>query len=130
MKNTIIKKYIPGITWFFVVLVLLCWPGNDLAKAESWMTKIYLDKWVHAGLFGVLALLFMLPVKRSSLSLRHKNKYLISILLAVSAWGLVTEYIQRYLVVGRDYDLLDWAADSVGAICAWVFIKCVPLKNT
>jgi VanZ family protein len=29
--------------------------------------------------------------------------------------GLTTEFIQKYLVPGRNFDLLDWAADSLGA---------------
>ena len=54
-----IKRFIPGIAWFFVVLVLLCLPGKDI-PGTSWLDKIFFDKWVHAGIFGLLALLFML----------------------------------------------------------------------
>ena len=51
------KRFLPGISWFFILLVLLCIPGTDLPQAEDWMQKLYLDKWVHTGLFAILSFL-------------------------------------------------------------------------
>jgi VanZ family protein len=36
----------------------------------------------------------------------------------VAIWGLATEFIQKYFVPGRSFDLLDFAADSTGAFLA------------
>lgn len=112
------KKFIPGIAWFFLVLLLICLPGNDLPKADDWMDAIFFDKWVHAGLFSVLAYLFMRPVCKTDLSKISKWNTVIKIALACIVWGLTTEYIQKFFVTGRAFDLMDWAADSAGTLLA------------
>jgi VanZ family protein len=109
-----IKKFIPGITWFFVLLILLCIPGRDLPESGDWLQKIFFDKWVHAGLFGILAFLFMAPVYAKTTSDKKKWLYVIAIAFLVSGWGLATEFIQHNLVSGRSFDLYDWAADTLG----------------
>ena len=109
------KKYIPGIAWFFLVLILICLPGDDLPKADSWMDAVYFDKWVHTGLFSTLAFLFMLPVAKSAMPVRAKWQAIIKIAVCVSLWGITTEFIQKFFIPGRSFDLTDWAADSFGA---------------
>ena len=113
-----IKSYLPGIAWFFFLLILLCLPGSDLPEADSWMKVIYFDKVVHACLFGTLAFLFMRPITRSSAGDREKWIYVILITISTSVWGLSTEFIQKFLVSGRSFELADWLADSVGAVLA------------
>jgi VanZ family protein len=108
------KKFIPGLAWFFLVLILVCLPGNDLPKADDWMDAIFFDKWVHAGLFSILAFLLMMPYCKSKLPINNKWIAVIKIALAVCIWGLTTEFIQKYFIPGRSFDLLDWAADSAG----------------
>lgn len=115
------KKFIPGIAWFFLVLTLICLPGYDFPKADDWMDVIFFDKWVHAGLFAILTFLFMMPVCKSNLSIKTKWSFFIKIALAVSVWGLTTEFIQKFFIPGRSFDLLDWGADSVGVVFA-VFV--------
>ncbi|MCW3092087.1 MAG: hypothetical protein JWP81_3156 [Ferruginibacter sp.] len=110
----------PGIAWFFVVLVLLCLPGQDIPSV-NWLSKIFFDKWVHTGIFGLLALLFMMPFAFSSMENKEKLQYFIRIAIATSLWGLTTEFIQKYWIPGRSFDLFDWAADSLGAFTAFIF---------
>jgi VanZ family protein len=116
-----IKKFIPGIAWFFLVLVLICLPGSDLPTVDDWLGKIYFDKWIHVGLFAVLAFLFMHPFLRSSLTLKKKWDIAIRIALSTAVWGLATEFIQKFFVTGRSFDLFDWAADTLGALAALLF---------
>ena len=45
-------------------------PKSEIDEISYWGTlleKIYFDKWAHAGLFGILAGLFMLPYKKTAL---------------------------------------------------------------
>ena len=118
-----VKNFIPGIAWFFLVLILMCLPGDDLPKTNDWMAAIYFDKWVHIGLFSMLAFLFMMPVCKSELTLKSKWHIVIKIALAASVWGITTEFIQKFFIVGRAFDLLDWAADSVGILLALLVNK-------
>lgn len=112
------KKFIPGIAWFFLVLTLICLPGDDLPKADNWMSTIFFDKWVHAGLFAVLTFLFITPVCTSNETIKTKCSFIIKIALALSVWGLTTEFIQKFFIQGRAFDLLDWVADSMGVLLA------------
>ena len=122
------KKFIPGIAWFFLVLALICLPGAELPTVSDWFNIIYFDKWVHVGLFAVLAFLFMLPILRSALPANEKLAYVIKIAIATILWGLTTELIQKFFVPGRSFDLFDWSSDSFGALLALLFAKIRFLK--
>jgi VanZ family protein len=122
MKRIKMYKFVPGIAWFFIVLVLMCLPGKDI-PSNNWFNKIYFDKWVHTGVFGLLALLFMLPVALSPINNKKKLQYFIRIAIASSVWGLTIEFIQKYWIPGRSFDLFDWAADSLGAVIAFIACK-------
>ena len=122
MKKISFKKFIPGIAWFFVVLVLTCLPGKDIPTI-GWLDKIYFDKWVHIGMFGGLTFLFCFPLYKSYLSNKEKLHYFAKIAIAASIWGLAIEFIQKFYVIGRSFDLLDWAADSTGAFIAFLISK-------
>jgi hypothetical protein len=118
-----ITPYIPGIAWFFLLLYFICMPPSNIPKVDSWYTKFYPDKWVHAVLFGVLVFLFIYGINKSALSTQQKNNWALKILLAAIIWGLATEFIQKYFVPGRFFDWYDWLADSIGAFIAYVFAK-------
>jgi hypothetical protein len=122
MQGVRFIKFLPGIAWFFIVLVLTTMPGNDVPK-EPWLDGIYFDKWVHAGMFGGLTLLFSWPFYKSNFSSQQRLHYFIKIALAASIWGLAIEFIQRFYAINRDFDLLDWAADSFGALVAFFICK-------
>ena len=117
------KKFIPGIAWFFLITYLLCLPGSEVPEI-SWTDKIPLfDKWVHAALFGGLTFLFCWPFYRSSFDQKESLHYFIKIAISASILGLAFEFIQKYFIPGRDYDLLDWVADSLGAFIAYWFCR-------
>ncbi len=128
-KQIGIKKFFPGIAWFFVVLTLVCIPGYDLPKVDNWMIQINYDKLIHVGIFAVLAFLFMQPIAKSPLSKKEKWHYFIKIALATIVWGYTTEVIQKFFITGRSYDLTDWLADSIGGIVAMIFCKIYFLKS-
>lgn len=128
LKKISFKKFIPGIAWFFVVLVLICLPGSDLPTVDTWLNVIYFDKWIHVGIFCLLAFLFMQPVVRSAFGYAVKLHYCIRIAIATIVWGLTTEFIQKFFIAGRSFDLFDWASDSFGAILAFGFVKIRFLK--
>ncbi len=115
-------KFIPGIAWFFIVLFLMCLPGNELPETD-WLHINYFDKIMHIVVFAFLGFLFSWPFYKSGVSKAERKSYFIKIALSVSIWGLTTEFIQKYIVIGRSFDLMDWAADSIGALIALLFTK-------
>ncbi len=123
-----ISKFIPGIAWFFLILIAISIPGHDLPQFDSWFTQISFDKLIHTGLFAVLAFLFMYPLLNSSFPGKEKRNYLVKITIATCLYGIVTEIIQKYYVPGRSFDLYDVAADCLGCIIALLFTK-TPLSK-
>ena len=122
-KEMHISKFYPGIAWFFLVLILVCIPGYDLPKVDNWLIEINFDKFIHVGLFAVLAYLFMLPIIRSGLSRKEKWHYFIKIAIATAIWGLTTEIIQKFFIPGRSFTLGDWLADSIGGFTALFYSR-------
>jgi VanZ family protein len=118
------KDFLPGIAWFFIVAFLTLMPGKDIPEV-SWLDSIpQFDKFVHAGLFGGITLLFCLPFIKYAFSYQQKLYYFIRIALAAVVWGITVEFLQKFFIPGRDFDLLDWAADSIGvAIALWICIR-------
>ena len=117
----------PGVAWFFIVLILMCLPGEDLPPTD-WLHINFLDKWLHTLVFGFLVFLFCWPFHKSVFNGTERRYYFIKITIAVSLWGLTIEFIQKYFIPGRSFDLLEWVADSIGAlttffICRRIFIK-------
>ncbi len=124
-----LKKFIPAIGWFFLVLLLICFPGSQFPKTDNWLDVIFFDKWVHAGLFAVLAFLWMKPFVHSNLSKKSISQTLFKIALSVSIWGLATEFIQKYFAYHRSFDWWDWVADSAGALLAFIVSKKILAKK-
>lgn len=105
-----IFRYKPvAITWFIVMCILFFLPGSDLPQA-NWLDAIYFDKWVHIGLFAMLTFLW-----RSAFDL-DLNHYNWIILFTAILYGLSVEFIQRYWIPNRSFDLFDLLADTVGSI--------------
>lgn len=120
-----IKQLYPGIAWFFVILILISIPGYDLPKIDNWLIEINYDKLIHTFLFAVLAYLFMRPVMRSALAGKEKRNWLIRITLAAIVYGITTEFIQKFFIPGRSFNLTDWLADALGGVLmfAWFALR-------
>ncbi len=113
-----VRKFLPGIAWFLLVLILICLPGEDVPKAD-FLDAINFDKIVHCGLFGGIVFFFCMAFKKAGYSKQAKLHLFIKITLATCVWGITTELIQLYFIPGRKFDWFDWAADSFGAVVAF-----------
>lgn len=122
------KKFIPGIIWLAVVLTLVMIPGKQLPESE-FLFEIDFDKFVHVGIFGLLAVLFCWPFYKTATPPKKRIFYFIIIALLTSALGYCTELMQKYWAEGRSYDLMDWLADSTGALGGFIFSRIVFLKK-
>jgi VanZ family protein len=116
------QRFIPAVTWFLIVLVLMCTPGKDLPDTKL-LKIIFLDKAVHFACFALLVILFYYPVGKTDAALSSKINYLTRLAIAGILWGITTELIQRFFIPGRSFDLFDWLADSLGAIAAFFAVR-------
>lgn len=115
------RHFAPGIAWFVLVAILLFIPASELPKPQTWLKKIFFDKWVHAFLFGFLAFLFMKGSFKAWPKSKLLSRIFVCIFIVCSAWGLATEFIQGNWIKGRGFEWLDWAADSTGALMALIY---------
>jgi len=109
------KKHLaiwPALGWFILTTTLLCLPGSAFPK-EHWFDKIWLDKWVHVGLFAVMVFLSCGAISR-----RMKKKTLAfrQIAFYFFLYGIVMEFIQKYFIPNRSFDIGDIVADGIGCI--------------
>lgn len=118
----IFNGYVPAVTWWFVVLVLMCTPGRDLPKLGGWTDIISLDKIIHITIFGLMAYLFMRPAT-SDIPFPDKKQQLLRIAISISLWGLAMEFVQDFWIEGRSFDLWDFVADSIGAFAAYFYAR-------
>ena len=122
-KRQTVNIFIPGIAWFFLLLVLICLPGSKIPPVETWLNDIYFDKWVHTGLFAVLVFLFIHAVFRLQIPMAAKKNLATKIALASIVWALTTEFIQKFFIPGRSFDGYDVFADALGILIAYTWCR-------
>ena len=108
--------------------MLICLPGGDVTGLDPWIYKLHPDKLIHAIMFGVMGWLFILPFYKSDFAHDKKVRIFILITCLICIWGFITECIQLY-IPSRDFDLLDWGADTLGAFIAFLLIRKSVEKN-
>ena len=109
--------FIPAIIWVAITTILLVLPGPDIPTI-SFLDILYFDKWVHAGLFGGMTFLFSYPIIKS---LKATKKLLIYIAILSTLYGVLMEYVQKYIAIDRDFDYYDMLADGVGSLISCIF---------
>lgn len=105
-----------ALVWTACIVVGLTLPGS--AMPISGLFEF--DKLIHLGLFLVLALLWLPALSGGRIDRG------MAILAVILAFSVVSEIYQGILPFGRQADMLDAAADSVGAVAG--FVIWLPLR--
>ncbi len=117
LKKYLGKIYAP-LCWTLLVLILLTLPGNMLPSEPGFKIPQF-DKFVHFCLFGVFVGLWCLYVHvRQPLAVKRLQWFFLVFSVAV-AFGIVMEYVQKYYIPFRDFELGDIIADMIGAGVAY-----------
>jgi VanZ family protein len=106
--------------WLFVLTLLLVLPGSSFPH-ENWFSAIYLDKCIHIFLFAVLVILWVNALQKKY---PNKNSYLMAgiiICLAAISYGITMEFVQKYWVPNRSFELYDIIADAAGSVIGYLF---------
>ena len=110
------SSFFPAVLYFIFTVILLTLPGTALPPEAN-----HSDKLVHVGMFFGLCYLFCRPFKRSALSIDHKRSWFISIALYAFAYGVIMEFVQKYFVPYRSYDVWDVVFDGVGCFLGFLW---------
>ncbi len=112
--------WITAVAWFLGSIVLLCLPGSTIPK-YPWIAYIHADKWVHIFLFFMLCFLFCRALYLQVTNKAILGKYFLGIVLAGIAYGTLMEFVQKYWIPNRSFELLDIVSDSIGCLLAYRF---------
>jgi len=108
--------FIPAIIWFIIANILFLMPGPDVPSI-SFLDEIYFDKWVHAGLFCGLTFLTIYPFIKAG---RFSKSLLIKISITYVLYGVLIEFLQKYVAYERDFDVYDMVADATGCLFGYI----------
>ncbi|MGZ3866924.1 MAG: VanZ family protein [Bacteroidia bacterium] len=112
------KKFLPFIIWTLVIFGLCSMPGKAIPHI-SWLELLSFDKFVHAGIFFTEQILLM-----RALSSFNRNNFSGIIALAFCmAYGGCLELMQYYIFSSRSGDILDFIANSTGALTGFLLFS-------
>jgi hypothetical protein len=118
--NNIKPSFSFPILWFIISIVLLTIPGTAFPK-ENWLDKIWFDKWVHIGMFAIMVTLWCWAMlKKYSASTRLRTLFIWICLLCL-LYGTVMEFVQKYFIPNRSFDVGDIIADGIGSVLGYVY---------
>jgi len=111
----ILKYQLLTILWA-IFIYMLCISNSSALPKYRFFNIPYFDKCVHAFLFGVMALLFLLGFKRQTPRLYFNNKHYFLVLLCCTVYGVFIELVQYFYTSNRHADIYDVVADLTGAM--------------
>jgi len=71
-------------------------------------------------MFGMLSFLLLYGMREQYFKLKYRFFYVSGFIILSMAYGLLTEILQATVFVGRNGNLYDFLADSLGAILGWL----------
>ncbi|HEY9115635.1 MAG TPA: VanZ family protein [Bacteroidales bacterium] len=114
------RRLWPAIVWALVVLVLTGFPGSYIPKVTGFWEWLSLDKLVHVVIFATLGFLLFYGFHEQYLKSKRRYLYVLAVLMATMAYGMITEILQRYIFIGRNGNMYDFLADSVGGVLGFL----------
>jgi VanZ family protein len=100
-------RYIILTLYFITMCILFTLPGSSFPQS-GWMGKMSFDKLIHIALFGLFTFLICWAMQISV------KRGLLAAFLAAVIYGILIEVVQGQFIPNRSFDLVDWAADSIG----------------
>ncbi len=125
-----IRRFGPALAWAILILILTGLPGNYFPEVKTFWDWLSPDKVVHLGIFGVQAFLIIYGLGQQYLLKKRRYKYMVWVFLITTLFGLITEVLQSNVFVGRDGNVFDFLADSVGAFLGVLAYYLLNIRNT
>jgi VanZ family protein len=114
------KTPLVPVFWTLLIQVLLCLPGSAIPQS-NWLDAIHIDKIVHVILFGGLVFTWALFLNRNYMYSKKLTNFLLLLFLISTANGIALEFVQKYYIPNRSFDLYDIVADACGAAAGYLF---------
>ena len=124
-----IRKLWPALVWAAIILILTGLPGDAFPEVISFWDWLEPDKLMHVFMFGVLSFLVFYGLREQYRSGNSRYFYSILILGVTLAYGLLTEILQANVFVGRDGNIFDFLANSIGVFAGWLAYRILDRKK-
>ncbi len=123
LKKLLAKRY-PAILWTIVIFILLALPGSMIPSEANFSISNF-DKYVHISIFFLFVLLwsFYFAAKQEEDKKIRKQFFLIFIIACL--YGTAMEYVQKYFIPNRDFDLYDILADVIGSFAGYILASLI-----
>ncbi len=113
------SKYVYVSLWVIVVIVLSLMPKSSLGIERVKLFK-HSDKIVHFIMYAVLAILSIMAFKKGK---NCRADCLAIISISSLSLGVIMEFLQEYLEIGRTFDTFDILANAAGVIFVIIFLN-------
>ena len=115
-------KFLPAVVWFVISFILFTIPPSQLP--DEGIFKIpQQDKFIHITIFFLLVYLFCRPFKLTGFPKKEITSWFIRIAWYGLAYGISVEFIQKYFVPNRSYDVWDILADAIGCLIGYLYCR-------
>lgn len=74
-------------------------------------------------MFGIMVFLLCWAIYKTQLSVEKKSKYFLLAALVCIAYGIAMEFVQKYYIPNRSFDVYDIGADTTGALLGLIFSR-------
>jgi VanZ family protein len=110
-----LRFFLPAFCWLIISTILLTLPGTAFPQ-ENWMDKIWMDKWIHVGMFAIMTTLISWAFFKKGIAAGAIKRHIIIAGLISFGYGVIMEFIQMLFVAHRSFDALDIVADATGSL--------------
>ena len=117
-----LNQYKKTIGFLVLIFVLCLSPSPAVSKKLGWTISFGFDKWVHAGLYFVLFLIWSTESKQF-----HKS--VVYFVVTASIVGAGIELLQRIVPFHRSAELADFFADISGVLFGYFVVAQRRLKK-
>ena len=112
--------FLPAFGCLITSTILLTLPGSAFPK-ENWLNKIWIDKWVHIGMFSIIVISVCWGWYKGKTVPGKLKLYFILIGVVCLGYGVAMEFVQKYWIPNRSFDMGDIVADGLGSIAGVIF---------
>jgi len=125
----LIRKLWPALIWALIILILTGFPGDYFPEIIGFWEWLGPDKLVHLAIFGILSFLIFFNLRAEYLVSKKRSLFVLAILGFTLAYALLTEVLQATVFVGRDGNVFDFCANSIGTLLGWLVFSLVIRKK-
>ena len=105
------------LVWALILLYVSTVPSGKLPTIPLWAQLASPDKWAHALVYGVFAVLLFLLLHRRSI-------YAAWWAIGLSGlYGTLMEFLQAFMARGRSFEVADMLANWLGALLAVLLVR-------